>query len=90
MALLRNLRLMQTAGVPAQDHRGARSTSMRVDRILPYRFITAARYAPDLEPELEAAMLKSLEGHARLKGRTRLLIDVSGSMVTRRCRASRK
>ena len=53
---------------------------MRVDRILPYRFITAARYAPDFEPELEQAMLKSIEGLARLKGRTRLLIDVSGSM----------
>jgi len=53
---------------------------MRVDRILPYRFITAARYAPDLEPELEVAMLKSIKGHARLPGRTRLLIDVSGSM----------
>ena len=55
---------------------------MRVDRILPYRFIAAARYAPDLEPELEQAMLKSIEGLERLKGRTRLLIDVSGSMDT--------
>jgi len=48
---------------------------------LPYRFITAARYAPDFEPELESAMLKSLKGLVRLRGRTRLLIDVSGSMV---------
>jgi hypothetical protein len=47
----------------------------------PYRFITAARYAPDFEPELESAMLKSLKGLVRLRGRTRLLIDVSGSMV---------
>src|SRR4029077_20863432 len=55
--------------------------AMRTDRILPYRFIAAARYAPDFEPELESAMLKSLKDHVRLKGRTRLLIDVSGSMV---------
>ena len=34
--------------------------ALRVDRILPYRFITAARYAPDFEPELEAAMLTEL------------------------------
>ncbi len=53
---------------------------MRTDRVLPYRFITAARYAPDFEPELESAMLKSVKGYARLAGRTRLLIDVSGSM----------
>ena len=37
--------------------------AMRTDRVLPYRFITAARYAPDFEPELESAMLKSLKGH---------------------------
>ncbi len=54
---------------------------MKTERVLPFRFITAARYAPDLEEELEAAMLGSLKGHAKLKGKTRLLIDVSGSMV---------
>ena len=79
LALLRNLRLMQKAEVPRETIAGA-IEAMRVDRILPYRFITAARYAPDFEPELESAMLKSIKDHARLKGRTRLLIDVSGSM----------
>ena len=79
LALLRNLRLMQKAEVPREVIAGA-LVEMRVDRILPYRFITAARYAPDFEPELEAAMLKSIKGYARLAGRTRLLIDVSGSM----------
>src|SRR6201999_4588215 len=79
LALLRNLRLMQTSGVERATIAGA-IDAMKVDRILPYRFIAAARYAPDLEPELEGAMLKSIAGHARLKGRTRLLIDVSGSM----------
>jgi hypothetical protein len=80
LALLRNLRLMQAAGVERETIAGA-LTAMRADRILPYRFISAARYAPDLEPELEQAMLKSIEGAPRLKGRTRLLIDVSGSMA---------
>ncbi|MBV9907844.1 MAG: TROVE domain-containing protein [Hyphomicrobiales bacterium] len=79
LALLRNLRLMQKAEVARETIAGA-IEAMRVERILPYRFITAARYAPDFEPELEAAMLKSVKGHARLPGRTRLLIDVSGSM----------
>jgi hypothetical protein len=79
LALLRNLRLMQKAEVPRETIAGA-IEAMRVDRILPYRFITAARYAPDFEPELESAMLKSITDQTRLKGRTRLLIDVSGSM----------
>ncbi|TGN89531.1 VWA domain-containing protein [Bradyrhizobium yuanmingense] len=79
LALLRNLRLLQNAQVPRETIAGA-IEAMRTDRILPYRFITAARYAPDFEPELEAAMLKSIKDHVRLPGRTRLLIDVSGSM----------
>jgi hypothetical protein len=80
LALLRNLRLMQNAGVERATIAEA-IKAMRTDRVLPYRFIAAARYAPDFEPELESAMLKSLGGHARLKGRTTLLIDVSGSMT---------
>ncbi|MEJ0043428.1 MAG: hypothetical protein WDM81_14935 [Rhizomicrobium sp.] len=70
---------MQKAGVERATIAGA-IEAMRTDRVLPYRFITAARYAPDFEPELESAMLKSVKGYARLEGRTRLLIDVSGSM----------
>ena len=79
LALLRNLRGMQVAGVPKRTIAKALD-DMRVDRVLPYRFIAAARYAPDLEPELESAMFRSIEGHARLKGKTTLLVDVSGSM----------
>jgi len=79
LALLRNLRLMQQAEVPRKTIADAIG-AMRTDRILPYRFITAARYAPDFEEELEAVMLKSIKGYAHLPGRTRLLIDVSGSM----------
>jgi hypothetical protein len=81
LALLRNLRLMQKAEVPRETIAAA-IQAMRTDRILPYRFITAARYAPDFEPELESAMLKSIRGYARLPSRTRLLIDVSGSMFS--------
>src|ERR1700741_3605505 len=40
LALLRNLRLMQNAGVPRKTVAGA-IVAMRTDRILPYRFITA-------------------------------------------------
>jgi hypothetical protein len=73
---------MQQVGVPRKTIAAA-IEAMRTDRVLPYRFITAARYAPDFEPRLETAMLRSLKGHVRLPGRTRLLIDVSGSMFAR-------
>lgn len=80
LALLRNLRGMLHAGVAKKTIAKA-LVDMRTDRVLPYRFIAAARHAPDLEPELEDAMFRSLEGHAPLRGKTRLLVDVSGSMV---------
>lgn len=79
LALLRNLRGMLLAGVPKATI-GAALDEMRTDRVLPYRFIAAAQHAPDLEPELESAMFRSIEGHAKLTGKTRLLVDVSGSM----------
>jgi TROVE domain len=79
LALLRNLRGMLGAGVAKKTIASALD-AMRTDRVLPYRFVAAARYAPDFEPELEKAMFRALEGHAKLEGETRLLIDVSGSM----------
>lgn len=82
MALLANLRGMLAANVDVEAIR-AGLASMKTERIFPYRFITAARYAPSLEPELEAAMFRSLETVEKLPGKTLLLIDVSGSMDAR-------
>lgn len=79
MALLRNLRNMIQAGVPEALIKVALK-NCNPDRVLPYRFISAAKYAPNLEPELEALMLKNLSSMEKLKGRTLLLIDRSGSM----------
>ena len=79
LALLRNLRNMQEAGVePELVQHGLEA--IRVDRVLPFRFIAAARYAPQWEPWIERAMFASLHGQASLPGRTVLLVDVSGSM----------
>jgi len=72
LALLRNLRGMQVAGVPKKTIAKALE-DMKTDRVLPYRFIAAAQYAPDLEPELEQAMFGSIKGHAKLKGKTQAL-----------------
>jgi hypothetical protein len=81
LAFLRNLRNMSGVSV---DRKAIKEyfVHMKVDRVLPYRFIAAARYAPDLEPELESAMLKATEGAEKIKGLTVLLVDVSGSMNT--------
>jgi hypothetical protein len=79
LALLRNLRNMQQAGVEVETIRQGLS-KMKVERVLPFRFITAARYAPTLEPELEASMLKCLGDHDKLPGKTVLIVDNSGSM----------
>jgi hypothetical protein len=79
LALLRNLRNMADVKVEESLIRGGLA-GMKTERVLPFRFIAAARYAPQWEPELEQAMFKSLEGQPRLPGKTVLLVDVSGSM----------
>jgi len=79
LALLRNLRNMIEKSVSWQAIRSALS-EMKTERILPFRFIAAARYAPDFEPELEQAMFKCVAKKEKLPGKTVLLIDVSGSM----------
>jgi len=79
LALLRNLRNMQEANVPLPLIREGLEKA-KVDRVLPFRFISAAKHAPKLEPELEQAMYRCLTVQERLKGKTVLVIDVSGSM----------
>jgi hypothetical protein len=80
LALLRNLRNMKDAGV-AEDLVISALDGTRTDRVLPFRFLAAARHAPQWEEALERAMFRSLEGAARLSGHTVILVDVSGSMV---------
>lgn len=79
LALLRNLRNMTEASVDKSLIRSS-IKEMNAERVLPYRFIAAAKHAPDLEPELESAMFKCLEDFPRMHGSTYLLVDVSGSM----------
>lgn len=79
LALLRNLRNMTGAGVDTALINKA-LVEMKTDRILPFRFISAAKYAPHLEPALESAMLRCLAEQEKLKGKTAIVIDGSGSM----------
>jgi hypothetical protein len=80
LALLRNLRNLRAAGV-SEELVLAALGAMKTERVLPFRFLAAARVAPQWEEALETAMFRSLEGRtARLAGHTVLLVDVSGSM----------
>jgi hypothetical protein len=92
LALLRNLRNMAGANVSEKAIRDGLAR-MKSERVLPFRFIAAARYAPQWEQELEKAMFRALqvqtrEGQARLPGKTVLLVDVSGSMDAQLSRRS--
>ncbi len=80
LALLRNLRNMREAGVD-EDLVLAALGSMSTARVLPFRFLAAARYAPQWEEALEQAMLKCVAGQEKLAGKTIVLVDVSGSMT---------
>lgn len=79
LALLRNLRNMQEAGINESLIR-TKISEMKTERVLPFRFIAAGKHAPMLEDALEPAMLTCLESHKKLLGKTILLVDVSGSM----------
>lgn len=81
LALLRNLRNMQQSGVSDSLITKALS-EIKVERVLPFRFISAAKYAPQLEPQLEEAMFKCIQSFEKLPGKTALCIDCSGSMGT--------
>ncbi len=79
LAFLRNLRNMVQAGVP-KNIITEYGDSRNWGRVLPFRFIAAARILPEFEPDLERWMFKCLEGSTMLGGKTILLVDVSGSM----------
>ncbi len=79
MALLKNLRGMLSVNVNVELIINA-LRNMKTDRVLPFRFVTARRYAQRLSDYLEGAMYRCLDGHEKINGKTVLLVDVSGSM----------
>lgn len=79
MALIRNLRNMVAADVPLATIREG-LVGTKPDRVLPFRFISAAQAVPQLELELDTLMLRCCEQLPKLEGETVLVIDVSGSM----------
>lgn len=79
LAFLRNLRNMVESGISESTIRSYAS-NLDVTKVLPFRYLAAARIMPQFEDMLEAMMFKSLATHEKLPGKTVLLVDVSGSM----------
>ncbi|WP_234320494.1 TROVE domain-containing protein [Streptomyces sp. SBT349] len=87
MALTRNLRNVDEAGVPDAvaervTARLADPAEVRRSRQFPYRFLSAYRAAPSLRwgHGLERALAASTENIPALPGRTLVLVDTSASM----------
>lgn len=79
LAFLRNLRNMVQAGISESEIRSY-AQGIDVSKVLPFRYVAAARIMPQFEDMLENMMLRSLEQAPKLPGKTVLLVDVSGSM----------
>lgn len=83
LALLRNLRNMMEAGCDQELVREAILARRGAERVLPFRFVAAARACPQLEPAIDEALSASVDLLPRLPGPTVVLVDVSGSMGAR-------
>jgi 60 kDa SS-A/Ro ribonucleoprotein len=79
LAFIRNLRNMTQAGITKPQINNY-SSQINSDRVLPFRYIAAARYNPTLEDIIEPMMFRSLDLSEKLNGHTVLCVDNSGSM----------
>jgi hypothetical protein len=79
LALLRNLRNMFSSNINIDLIKNA-LLNINVKNILPFRFIAAARYAPQIESTIEISLYKCLSEMQKITGKTIILVDVSGSM----------
>lgn len=79
LAFLRNLRNMNDAGVN-KGIVAKYGDDLNMDRVLPFRFISAARAVPQWSDIIEHWMLKALKGADKLTGKTVIVVDNSGSM----------
>ena len=79
LAFLRNLRNMNAVGVSKKLIREG-IEQLNPKWLLPLHFLSAAKYAPEYEQELENLMLKMFANAPKLPGHTVFVVDVSGSM----------
>lgn len=81
LALLRNLRNMAQAGCDTALVRDAIiARKGGAERVLPFRYIAAARAAPQFEPAIDQSLSEAVSAMPILPGKTVVMVDVSGSM----------
>lgn len=80
LALLRNLRNLDQAGVDEAVVKAAILERRGAQRVLPFRYVAAARAAPRYEAWLDEALMEAVLAGPVFDGRTIVLVDVSGSM----------
>lgn len=80
LALLRNLRNMVDSGCDLDLVRKALLARKGAELVFPFRYIAAARAAPQLEPVIDEAFMAATSQSPKLSGTTLVIIDVSGSM----------
>lgn len=80
LAFIRNLRNMTEAGVD-RELMASYAKTVNTERVLPFRFITAAQQNKPLEDILEPLMLRAAGERPKLPGKTVVVIDTSGSMT---------
>ncbi|AVH84986.1 hypothetical protein RsoM2USA_57 [Ralstonia phage RsoM2USA] len=78
-AFLMNLRNMSDSGVDLGLIE-LYSENVKVDRVLPFQFISAAKVVPRFEGIIEKMMMRCVADREKLVGRTALMVDISGSM----------
>lgn len=79
LAFIRNLRNMNEAKVPRKLVE-AYAKSVNLDRVLPFRYIAAARACPSWEDICDTMLLRGCSNAPRIPGKTVVIVDVSGSM----------
>ena len=79
LALIRNLRNMEQAGV---DRMLVRESIANADfsKVFPYQVIQAAQQSPAHSDALEDTLYSSLDHLPKLEGTTAIIVDISGSM----------
>lgn len=80
MALLRNLRNMEEAGVDRKLVEDAILALRGAHNVLPFRFLAAARQVPSFDAVLSKAMVANAKQMPTLTGLTVVCVDNSGSM----------
>jgi len=81
LALLRNLRGMQDAGVDERLVIDAIAARKGAKGVLPFQFLAAANESPRYAVHIEAALLAMVKSLPKLTGKTIIIGDGSGSMV---------